>query len=479
MPAKSPNSQRQVRKVAVVGGGISGLVAARALHPRCEVRVFEASSEIGGHTYTLPVRDPAGPLQIDMGFIVYNDRTYPNFCRLLDELNVATESSCMSFSVRSERTGFEWNGTDVAGIFAQRRSLLRPSVYRMLFGILRFHRHAEELLRLAPDVTLGDVLEEKGWSGPFVDLYLVPMVSSIWSTDPSRVFDMPARTLMAFLHNHGMVTVDDRPTWRVVSGGSRHYVAPLVASFRHRIETGTPVASLRRRDDGVDLVLDGRRRGEIYRADAVVMACHADQALQILADPTSAERRVLGAIPYSKNDVVLHTDTHLMPRSRRAWASWNYHHDVAAAENRAGAGTSRVTYWMNLLQNLRAERDYMVSLNRTAAIDPAKILHRVTFDHPLFTADGVRAQGRWHEISGERTVFSGAYWGYGFHEDGVKSGLRAARALGAQVDGVGLDELGRDGFGGAPPAEFRPAAVAAGLGESEADRCDQGVRKAA
>ena len=454
-------SHRSIRRVAVVGGGISGLVAARALHRDCEVRVFEAATDVGGHTYTVSVDDPAGPQRVDMGFIVYNDRTYPNFCRLLDELGVATEASCMSFSVRSERTGFEWNGTDVAGIFAQRRSLLRTSVYRMLWGILRFHRRAPELQYLDPDVTLGQVLDANGWRGPFVDLYLVPMVSAIWSTDPSRVLDMPAHTLVAFLHNHGMLTVDDRPTWRVVSGGSRHYVPPLAAPFRHRVATKTPVASVRRRNSGVDLVLDGRRQGEIVRFDAVVMACHSDQALRMLVDATDDERSVLSAIPYSRNDVVLHTDTRLMPRSRRAWASWNYHHDLVGSELVDSPGTSRVTYWMNRLQNLRAERDYLVSLNRTAAIDPDKILRRVTFDHPLFTAEGVRARGRWHEISDERTVFSGAYWGHGFHEDGVKSGLRAARALGAEVDGVGVDEFGRDGFGGGPPPSLERTEPAA------------------
>lgn len=476
------SAPRSVPEVAVVGGGISGLVAARALHPHVSVRVFEAAPELGGHTYTVSVDDPAGPQRIDMGFIVHNDRTYPNFCRLLDELGVATESSDMSFSVRSERTGFEWNGTDLGGIFAQRRSLLRPSVYRMLLGILRFHRHADEFLFLDPDVTLGEVLERKGWGGPFVDLYLVPMVSAIWSTDPSRVLEMPARTLVAFLHNHGMLKVNDRPTWRVVSGGSQHYVSALAEPFRHRIDVATPVLSLRRRADGVDLVLGGRRRGEIYRTDAVVLACHSDQALAMLSDPTEAEEEVLRALPYSRNDVVLHTDTRLMPRGRRAWAAWNYHHDLPAGElettpdawpdspsgGREGSvdGTSRVTYWMNRLQNLRAERQYFVSLNRTAAIDPETIVHRVTFGHPLFTAEGVRAQGRWSEVSNGRTFYSGAYWGWGFHEDGVKSGLRAAHALASRlgldladggerwVEGVGLDEFGRDGFGGGPPSRL-------------------------
>lgn len=418
--------------------------------------MFEAGADVGGHSYTFPVEDPAGTQQVDMGFIVFNERTYPNFCRLLSELDVATEESCMSFSVRSERKGFEWNGSDLGGIFAQRRSLLRPSVYRMLFGILRFHRRASDLLQLDPQVTLGSVLDMERWRGPFVDLYLVPMVSAIWSTDPRQVLEMPARALFAFLHNHGMLAVSDRPAWRVVAGGSRRYVTSLVAPFRHRIDTTTPVASLRRRSDGVELALDGTRRGEIYRADAVVLACHADQALRLLADPTPAEHDVLAAVPYSRNDVVLHTDSRLMPRSRRAWASWNYHHELPARElaeaTASSLGTSRVTYWMNRLQNLGAERDYLVSLNRTPAIDPEKILHRATFDHPLFTADGMKAQSRWHEISLSRTVYCGAYWGFGFHEDGVKSGLRAARALGAVVDGVGLDELGRDGFGGAPPA---------------------------
>lgn len=434
------------QKIAIVGSGISGLVAARHLHEEHEITVFEAARQIGGHTHTVTVdagevggvrargtrRGELPPVEVDMGFIVYNERTYPNFVRLLGELGVATEASDMSFSVRSEARDLEWQGSSLDGVFAQRRNLLRPSVWRMLRGIFRFHARAEEILALDAGVTLGDYLDREGFRGPFVELYLLPMLSAIWSTEPGRMRQFPVRTLAAFLHNHGMLTIGERPQWRVVSGGSRRYLEPLVAPFRRRIRTSSPVRSVRRSEGGVEIRLDG----ETARFDAVVFACHSNQALALLADPTLAEREVLGAILYSRNDVVLHTDASLMPRRSRAWASWNYHLDPPEVAGdvafEAGGGT-RVTYWMNRLQNLRTGRPIFVSLNRTPAIDPSKVLVRRSFSHPLFTAAGIRAQERWGEISRGRTHFCGAYWGYGFHEDGVKSGLRVADALGAEL----------------------------------------------
>ncbi|MEM9592798.1 MAG: FAD-dependent oxidoreductase [Acidobacteriota bacterium] len=410
------------KRIAIVGAGISGLVTAHLLHRRYDVTVFEAASHIGGHTYTVPVADGDRELAVDMGFIVYNDRTYPNFIRLLDELGVATEASDMSFSVSCGRTGLEYCGSSLDQLFAQRRNLVRFSFYRMLVGILRFHKRAPRLLQADPRLSLGEYLDQERYSRPFVDHYLIPMISAIWSTEPQRMLEFPVRTLASFLDNHGMLTVSDRPQWRVVTGGSSSYVGRLTAPLDGRIHAGTPVERVRRDPGGVDVKL---KDGETARFDAVVFAAHSDQALALLDDPTPAEREVLGAIPYQMNDVVLHTDRSLLPRRQRAWASWNYHLDPAEAQG------TQVTYYMNRLQNLESSEHYCVTLNRTEAIDPARILHRKRFAHPLFTAASTDAKARWHDVSTDRTFYCGAYWGFGFHEDGVKSGIRVAETLGA------------------------------------------------
>ncbi|MCG8455990.1 MAG: FAD-dependent oxidoreductase, partial [Holophagales bacterium] len=409
-------------KIAIIGTGISGLVAAHRLHGRHELTLFEAGRHVGGHTYTVPVHEGAKQLPVDMGFIVYNERTYPHFTRLLARLGVATEASDMSFSVSHVARDFEYCGSSLNQLFAQRSNLLRPSFYRMVLGILAFHRRAEGMLELPAGVTFGQYLEREGLRGPLVDHYLVPMIAAIWSTEAGRMLEFPARTLARFLHNHGMLTVHDRPQWRVVSGGSREYVKALTAPFRDRILLATPAEHVRRLPEagtgaeeprGVEVVVGG----ESVPFDAVILATHSDQALRLLGEgATAEERQVLGAIPYQPNDAVLHTDRRLLPRRRRAWASWNYHLGTEGVDRQVGG--TKLTYWMNRLQNLRSDLDYCVTLNRTAEIDPETILHRVRMDHPLFTAESDRAKSRWAEISRGRTYFSGAYWGFGFHEDG-------------------------------------------------------------
>ncbi len=405
-------------KIAVIGSGIAGNVAARELHrERHEITVYEAAGHIGGHTHTHDVEIGGERQQIDTGFIVFNDWTYPNFIQLLDELGVASQPSAMSFSVRNEGTGLEYNGTTIDTLFAQRRNLFRPSFYLFIREILRFNREAPALLEGDGEITLGDYLDEYGYSSAFVDNYLIPMGAAIWSTAPEKMLEFPARFFVRFFHNHGMLSVDERPQWRAIAGGSARYVEKLVAPFREHIRLNAPVERVARAADGV-LVKARDMAAEKY--DHVFFACHSDQALRLLADATPLERELLGAIRYQRNEVVLHTDTALLPRARRAWAAWNYH--VLA---RQGARVA-LTYNMNILQTLRSAQTFCVTLNRTDEIAPGKIIKSLDYDHPLYTPAGVAAQQRQHEINGvNRSYFCGAYWRYGFHEDGVVSALNA------------------------------------------------------
>ena len=404
-------------KIAVIGSGIAGNVAAYRLHRDHEVTVYEAAGHIGGHTHTHDIGIGGERQQIDTGFIVFNDWTYPNFIGLLDELGVESQPSAMSFSVRNEGSGLEYNGTTLNTLFAQRRNLLRPSFYRFIREILRFNREAPQLLDAGGEIALGDYLDSHAYSRGFIDDYLVPMGAAIWSTDPARMLAFPARFFVRFFHNHGMLSVDARPQWRVIRGGSARYVEKLVAPFRHRIRLNTPVESVSRMPGGV---LVKARNAAPEHFEYVFFACHSDQALRLLADATQTERSVLGAIPYQRNEVVLHTDTTLLPRAKRAWAAWNYH--VLPEQNAPVA----LTYNMNILQNLRSQRTFCVTLNRSASIAPDKIIERLVYDHPLYTPAGVAAQQRQHEINGvNRSFFCGAYWRNGFHEDGVVSAMKA------------------------------------------------------
>jgi uncharacterized protein len=405
-------------RIAVIGAGIAGNTVAYQLHREHEVVVFEASDWIGGHTHTVDIEWQRRTYAIDTGFIVFNDWTYPRFIELLTQIGAASQPSTMSFSVRCERTRLEYNGTTLDTLFAQRSNLFRPSFHRMLRDILRFNREAPGLLHdtRSPELTLADYLTEQRYAPEFIAHYLTPMGAAIWSTDPARMLECPARFFIQFFANHGMLSVNERPQWRVVRGGSRAYVEKLTAGFRDRILTSTPVTAVRRRAGGVEVE---SARGT-QRFDAVFFACHSDEALRLIKDPTSAERETLGAIPYQSNDVVLHTDIRLLPQRRRAWAAWNYH--IPAREQSCVA----VTYNMNMLQSLDAPTTFCVTLNRTQDIDPRRILGRYTYRHPLYTAAAVAAQARQRELNGVRGLyFCGAYWRYGFHEDGVVSALSA------------------------------------------------------
>lgn len=408
-------------RLAVIGSGVSGLVAAWLLARKHEVVLYEATDRLGGHAHTNEVDFGKGPIPVDTGFIVFNHRTYPLFRRVLQELGVDEASSDMSFSASIPARGVEYNGTSLNTLFAQRRNLLRPSFWRMVRGILRFYKEARELLEPdAKEISLGDYLTQRGYSKEFVDDHLVPMAAAVWSTDRRRMMDFPARFLVRFFDHHGFMEVDNRPPWFTVSGGSREYVRAIERDLGSRIRLNDPVLSVRR-DRGVRVLSERGDEG----FDHVVIATHSDTALKLLAEPSAAEQQVLGALPYQKNIAQLHSDSRVMPRKRKAWASWNYH--VGADVNAAPT----ITYWMNLLQGIESTEPLFVSLNRQAEIDPDKVHGRWIYHHPLYTAATVAAQARRPEIQGvDRIWYAGAYWGYGFHEDGVRSGVEVARRLG-------------------------------------------------
>jgi uncharacterized protein len=409
-------------RIAVIGSGISGLVSAYHLSRSHDVTVYESGSHLGGHTNTVDVEHLGREYAIDTGFIVYNDWTYPNFVRLLEELKVPWQPSQMSFSVRCEKTGLEYNGTRINCLFAQRSNLLRPSFLRMVSDIVRFNRRAPSLLEArAPALTLSEYLRREAYSKYFIDHYIIPMGAAIWSSRPVDMLQFPARFFVEFFANHGFLSVNDRPTWRVICGGSREYVKRLTAPFAAGLRLNTPVASLQRQQQRVAVRL---KNGAVECFDQVFIACHSDQALKLLSDPSREEREILGAIPYQANEALLHTDDSLMPQRRLAWAAWNYHLPIEAH------GRVTVTYNMNILQSLRAPAQFLLTLNRGNQVDPRKVLGRYVYHHPVYTADAVAAQGRRHEINGvRRTYYCGAYWGYGFHEDGVKSALDSIEEL--------------------------------------------------
>ena len=413
-------------RIAIVGAGVSGLVVAHLLHKEHAITVFEAAGYAGGHTNTVRVDTAEETLHVDTGFIVFNDRNYPHFERLLGRLGVACQPSAMSFSVSDGRGDFEYSSGSPNGLFAKRAHLLAPAFHRMVVDLGRFNRAARRLLsEQSEDPSLGDWLERQRFSRAFVERLIVPQVAAVWSADPEQRWRFPARFLLEFFDNHGMLSFTGRPSWRTVSGGSARYVEALVRPFANCLRLDSAVDSVTRTDDHVAVAVRGR---EPERFDEVVFATHADQALSMLTDASELEREILGSIPYQPNEAVLHTDARLLPRRPRAWASWNYH-----LLDRP-SGRTAITYHMNRLQSLRTNTQLCVTLNRTAAIDPAKVIGTYSYAHPVFTAEGVSAQRRSEQISGRnRTNFCGAYWGWGFHEDGVNSALRVAGRFGARL----------------------------------------------
>jgi len=404
-------------RLAVVGAGVSGLVCAHLLRDGHDVTVFEANDYPGGHTNTVRVDTADETHWVDTGFIVLNDRNYPNFERLLERLGVATQPSNMSFSVSDQDGGLEYSGASPNGLFADRGNLVRPSFLRMVRDLVRFNRQAPALVGLnGTGPSLGAYLDEGGYSREFIDHLIVPQASAVWSADPTQMWSFPASLLAEFFANHGMFGLTGRPVWRTVVGGSHRYVEKITEPLGERLRLSTPVRGVERFEDRVEVTPSG---GEPEAFDEVVLATHSDQALGMLADPSQAEVEVLGAIPYQPNEAVLHTDRSLLPKRRRAWASWNYHLlDEPVAQ-------TTVTYHMNKLQSLRSDTQMCVTLNRSEQIDSDKVVRKIQYAHPVYTREGMAAHGRWDEVSGvNRTHYCGAWWGYGFHEDGVNSALK-------------------------------------------------------
>lgn len=411
-------------KIAIIGGGISGLACAYALRDTHDVVLYEKNPALGGHVHTVDIEIASQRYAIDTGFIVYNTRTYPNFIRLLEQIKVRGQPTQMSFSVSCEYSGVEYGSVGVSGLFAQWRNFLRGSHYRMLLDILRFNRESKTLLRAPCGLSLGDYLAKRDYSEAFARRYLIPMCAAIWSGSMAVAEEFPVDHFVDFFEHHGLLTVTDQPQWYVIPGGSREYVRRLAAALGDRLRVDTPVSAVRRHADHVTVTCGG----EAQDYDRVIFACHSDQALRLLADPSERERDILGAIPFQSNDVVLHHDTRLLPSNRRAWASWNY---------RATPDLQRpatVTYHMNRLQGLDAPVEFCVSLNQRDRIDPGKVLREFEYMHPLYTAASSTARARRPEINGvNRTHYCGAYWLNGFHEDGVRSALDIAQPLGGSL----------------------------------------------
>ena len=406
-------------RIAVIGTGIAGNTAAWKLRERHDITVYEAADYIGGHTNTIDVDGQGKTLAIDTGFIVFNDRTYPNFIQMLDDIGQPSQPSEMSFSVHSEDGRIEYKGSSLNGLFSQRKNLFKPSFYRMVSDILRFNRDAvADIQQFGQQLTLGEYLSARNYSKQFSDDYLIPMIAAIWSAEPVSVYEMPALFLVRFFENHGLLQLKDRPQWRVIEGGSREYVKRLVDGHRDRIRLNSPVTSITRYADGVELT---SATGGREKYDCVFVACHSDQALAMLTDPTTAEQAVLGAIHYQPNEAVLHTDISALPRNRRAWSAWNYF------VRQGNQNHVAVSYNMNILQGQDTDETYVVTLNDDSRIDPARIIKRIQYDHPMYTLDTITVQMRQEEINCDRTFYCGAYWRNGFHEDGVVSALNAVQ----------------------------------------------------
>ena len=414
-------------RIAVIGSGISGLAAAFYLSRKHDVFLFEKEARLGGHTHTVTIESSAGPLGIDTGFIVHNDRTYPNLVRLLADLNISTQPSNMSFSVTSRETGFEYSSRGFRGYFAQRSNIFNPSHYRLLLEIMRFNREAPKILSRqdAENLTLGEFIESGKYSAHFTDSYLYPLASAVWSTSMDCIRLFPAVTLIRFFDNHGMLGVNTHPKWKVLRGGSNSYIEPITAPYREKIFTAVDIISVARSESGVTLRFAGRPAMDF---DEVVFACHGDQILPLLEAPADTERDVLSNFTTSGNEVWLHTDGSILPRRHWAQASWNYHLEPRARNS------AMLTYNMNRLQSLAVKERYCVTLNADGSIDPSKVLRKLVYHHPLYTRAAIRAQARWAEISGKnRTHYCGAYWYYGFHEDGLNSARCVAISLGINL----------------------------------------------
>lgn len=407
------------KRIAVIGTGISGLTSAYSISGKHAITVFEAENHIGGHTHTANVDFNGEKAAIDTGFIVFNDRTYPNFMQLLSDLKVKYQPTEMSFSVRNDSVDLEYNGHTLLSMFSQRKNIVRPSFYRMLFDIVRFNKAVRRPDNA--DRTIGDFLQKEGYSTIFKDNYLLPMVSAIWSMGMDSCMDFPLQFFARFFENHGLLDLTNRPQWFTIIGGSSTYLKPLTHGFSNKIHTNTAVKRVTREKNVVRV----ETAEDSAEFDEVIFACHGDQALAILANPAPEERKILQNFKFSSNSVVLHTDTSLLPRGKSSWASWNY------SVIDAGKEMTTLTYNMNILQCLNLNNTYLVSLNQH--VDEQFVIKKYSYSHPIYSLDAIESQSKWQEISGkDRIHYCGAYWFNGFHEDGVRSGLRVAEAMEAK-----------------------------------------------
>lgn len=411
-------------RIAIIGGGISGMVAGYQLQHDHEITLFEANDYIGGHTNTVYVEIGDRTYAVDTGFIVFNDRTYPNFIRLMDELGVASQPTRMSFSVSCSQTGLEYRGADLGGLFAQRKNLVSPRFHRLLWDILKFNRLGQELLESdCHDESVEEFFLRNQFSDQFIEQYFLPMGAAIWSASFETFQQFPIRFIAEFYKNHGLLGISDRPAWRVITGGSKQYIGPLTAGWKDRIQLNSPIAHVVRLGNGTVSISPVGQPEQIF--DHVIFACHSDQALAILGDDaTATEKEILKSFPYHPNQAILHTQHSVLPKNRRAWACWNYYNPPSKSEY------ATVTYNMNMLQSIESEHVFCVTLNDTGRIQPENIIASFNYFHPTFGLDRHWMQARHHELINQNaTSFCGAYWGNGFHEDGVKSALAVTEAL--------------------------------------------------
>ena len=415
-------------KIAIIGTGISGLTTAYLLNKKHDVTVFEKNDYIGGHTHTHDINLKDKNYAVDSGFICYNENTYPNFIKLLKILGVESQKTTMGFSVKSEKMNLEYAGNSINSLFSQKKNIFSISFLLMIKDIFSFNKNAiKDLITISPKLTLGEYLRKNNYSKGFIYNYIVPMGAAIWSTKASNMLDMSALFFIRFFDNHGLLQIKNRPTWWVIKDGSKEYVKRLVSSFEEKIRLTSPVFSITRKNKKIEIKIRNDK-DHIETFDAVVIATHSDQALKLLSDKTSLEIEILNALPYQKNEALLHTDYTVLPKNKLAWASWNYNLDQDSEEPVA------LTYNMNILQSLDATETFCVTLNSNGLINPSKVIKKLKYDHPLFTVEGIAAQKRKHEISGvNNTYFCGAYWRNGFHEDGVISALDVAEQFGISL----------------------------------------------
>jgi len=412
-------------KIAIIGGGVSGLTVAHLLHDEHDLTLFEANDYLGGHTHTHELVAEGRLWRVDSGFIVYNEKTYPNFIKLLKKLKIVSQKSSMGFSVKAPSKKLEYSGSSLNALFAQRQNLFRPSFYIMIKDILRFNRLAKSKLEgLAESMTINEFLNQNKFSKYFIENYIVPMGAAIWSTTAEKTIEMPAVFYIRFFQNHGLLQINNRPQWRVIKDGSKSYIEKIKLGFEKQIKLSAPVKKIIRYKDEVEIFFG--KNGECSnKFDKVIIATHSDQALQMLEEPSAKEKEILGSLPYQENEALLHTDESILPRNKQTWSSWNY----LLNENKKAPVT--LTYSMNILQSLTARTHFLVTLNSSNNIDPNKILKKLIYQHPLYTVEGVRLQKEKHLISGKNnTFYCGAYWGNGFHEDGVVSALDVCKFFG-------------------------------------------------